>query len=188
MNQRLLASLTLFTHSLFLGTVAAYGAPAFAQKAVDAGSGSNTVYRCPNNEYTNDPTTAKAKNCAIVPPNISTVEGSYKPPQQDRKASGEGIAKGENVRSENGKPNRASSPEQKARESDRRKILEDELRSAEDKLVELKKDYNNGEPERRGDERNYSKYQERVSQIKADMSRAEADVSALKREIGNLKD
>jgi chromosome segregation ATPase len=81
-----------------------------------------------------------------------------------------------------------SNAEQKARDSDRRRILEDELRAAETKLAELKKEYNNGEPERRGDERNAVKYQERIAQLKADVTRAEADVNAIKREIGNLKD
>jgi hypothetical protein len=183
MNQRLLAFLKF---GLLTCALSLYGTHVFAQKAVDAGSGSNTVYRCPNNEYTNDPTTAKAKNCTVVQPNISTVDGPSLP-VKERKSDG-GSNRGENVRGETGNKSSRNSPEQKARESDRRRILEDELKSAEDKLAELKKDYNNGEPERRGDERNYSRYQERVSQIKADVTRAEADVSALKRELNNLKD
>jgi hypothetical protein len=178
------------TSSLLLTALAcAYANPGFAQKAIDAGSGSNVVYRCPNNEYTNDPTTAKAKNCSIVPPNISTVEGPFKPAQEKlRNSEGKsnGNGKTESVKSE--RSEKGNSPEQKARDSDRRKILEDELKSSENKLADLKKEYNNGEPDRRGDERNYAKYQERVAQMKADITRAEADVSALKREIGNLKD
>ena len=34
--------------------------------------------------------------------------------------------------------------------------------SEEKKLAELRREYNNGEPERHGDEKNYAKYQERV--------------------------
>lgn len=76
---------------------------------------------------------------------------------------------------------------QKARDADRRQILQDELASEEKKLAELRQAYNNGEPERQGNERNYAKYQERVAQMKDDLSRAEKNVEALKREIANIK-
>jgi hypothetical protein len=76
---------------------------------------------------------------------------------------------------------------QKARDNDRRQILLDEMKSEEQKLANLKKDFNNGEPERNGDERNYAKYQERVAAMKDDISRSEKNIEALKREIGNLK-
>ena len=76
---------------------------------------------------------------------------------------------------------------QKARDSDRRQILQNELKSEELKLTDLKKEYNNGEPERRGDERNYAKYQDRVAQMKESISRSEKNIEALQRELSNLK-
>ena len=76
---------------------------------------------------------------------------------------------------------------QKTRDNDRRQILLDEMRTEERKLADLKKEFNNGEPERRGDERNYAKYQERVASLKDDVNRTEKNIDALKREIGNLK-
>jgi hypothetical protein len=76
---------------------------------------------------------------------------------------------------------------QKARDNDRRQILLDEMKAEEQKLADLKKEYNNGEPERRGDERNYAKYQERVASMKEDLSRTEKNLEALRREIGNIK-
>lgn len=82
---------------------------------------------------------------------------------------------------------KVDSSTQKARDGDRKQILLDELKSEEQKLANLKKEYNNGEPERRGDERNYAKYQERVSGMKDDLSRAEKNIEALKREIANVK-
>lgn len=82
---------------------------------------------------------------------------------------------------------RVDSATQKARDTDRRQILVDEMRTEEQKLTELKKEYNNGEPERRGDERNYAKYQERLALMKDDLSRTEKNIEALKREISNLK-
>lgn len=76
---------------------------------------------------------------------------------------------------------------QKMRDNDRMQVLVDELKNEEKKLANLKAEYNNGEPERRGDERNYAKYQERVAAMKEDISRTEKNIEALKREIGNLK-
>ncbi|MEA5096909.1 MAG: DUF4124 domain-containing protein, partial [Burkholderiaceae bacterium] len=76
---------------------------------------------------------------------------------------------------------------QKSRDSDRKQILFDEQKTEEQKLANLKREYNNGDPERRGDERNYAKYQERVGKMKEDIERTEKNIEALKREIGNLK-
>jgi len=47
--------------------------------------------------------------------------------------------------------------------------LLDEVRTEEGKLAELKKEFQNGEPERQGGERNYAKYQERVALMKEEM-------------------
>lgn len=76
---------------------------------------------------------------------------------------------------------------QKTRDNDRKQILLDEMKMEEDKLANLKKEFNNGEPERRGDERNYAKYQERVASMQEDIGRVEKNIEALKRELGNLK-
>jgi hypothetical protein len=72
---------------------------------------------------------------------------------------------------------------QKLRDNDRRQILLDEMKSEQDKLAGLKKDFNNGEPERQGDERNFSKYQERVTAMRDDISRTEKNIEALQREL-----
>jgi hypothetical protein len=82
---------------------------------------------------------------------------------------------------------RVDSAEQRARDADRRAILTDELNNEMQKLADLRKEFNNGEPERRGDERNYAKYQERVAQLRDDISRSEKNIDALKREIANIK-
>ena len=76
---------------------------------------------------------------------------------------------------------------QKRRDQDRLQILTDEIKAEEAKLADLKKEYQNGEPERLGSERNYAKYQERVATMKDDIARTEKNIEALKREIGNLK-
>lgn len=82
---------------------------------------------------------------------------------------------------------RVDSAQQKARDSDRREILNDELRSEERKLADLLKEFNNGEPERQGNERNYAKYQERVANMRDNIGRAEKNIQALRREIGSIK-
>ncbi len=82
---------------------------------------------------------------------------------------------------------RVDSQTQTRRDQDRLQILNDEIRAEENKLAELRKDYQNGEPERQGNERNYAKYQERVATMKDDIIRTEKNIEALKREIGHLK-
>lgn len=72
---------------------------------------------------------------------------------------------------------------QRSRDSDRRRILEDELRLEEERLARLREEFNNGQPERRGDERNFARYQERVARLQEDIQRSEGSLAALKREL-----
>ena len=90
-------------------------------------------------------------------------------------------------RSERSERDRVDPNVQKARDSDRRAVLDAELRSAEARLADLKREYADGNPERRGDERNYAKYQERVAELKAAIARQEADIQALKRELAKVQ-
>ena len=62
-----------------------------------------------------------------------------------------------------------------SRDADRRAILEDELKSEQARLAGLRAEYNNGMPERRGDERNYAKYQERMATLRDSASEGAAD-------------
>jgi hypothetical protein len=75
---------------------------------------------------------------------------------------------------------------QRARDNDSRRILEGELRREEERLAELRKEYNNGEPERQGNERNYQKYLDRVADLKSNIARKESDIAAIKRELAKL--
>jgi len=83
--------------------------------------------------------------------------------------------------------NKPDAERQQARDSERRLLLQDELKAEERKLASLRVDFNNGEPERRGDERNYAKYQERVAAMQGDMARFERNIAALRREIGTVR-
>ena len=50
----------------------------------------------------------------------------------------------------------------------------------------MRTEFNNGEPERRGDEKNNQKYIERVSDMKAALARKENDIASIKRELAKL--
>ena len=135
------------------------------------------VYRCPGNLYT-DALSAKdaiAKGCKTLEGAPITIIQSQTPRTPSRAGTTSGSG-GEKV----------SSADQKARDADSRSILEAELRKEEEALAALKKEFNNGEPERRGDERNYQKYIDRVAEMKASIARKEADVASIKRELGKL--
>lgn len=82
---------------------------------------------------------------------------------------------------------RVDSAQQRARDDDRREILNDELRIEQKKLADLRRDFNNGEPERQGNERNYAKYQERVASMRDEIGRTERNIEALQREISNIR-
>lgn len=62
--------------------------------------------------------------------------------------------------------------------------LEQQLHAEEQRLAGLRQAYNDGQPERQGDERNYAKYQERVVTMQEELSRVQGRVDALKRELG----
>ena len=82
---------------------------------------------------------------------------------------------------------RVDTAQQRARDDDRREILNDELRIEQKKLADLRRDFNNGEPERQGNERNYAKYQERVASMRDEIGRTERNIEALQREISKIR-
>jgi hypothetical protein len=138
------------------------------------------VYRCPGNPvlYTDAITAKEAqeKGCKTIEGTPITVVPSLRP-----KGGGPAPA------GVNTNPAAKVDPNaQRNRDGERRTILEAELNKEEKSLTDLKGEYNNGEPERRGDERNYQKYLDRTAELKAAIARKEADIAALKREIGKL--
>ena len=148
--------------------------------ACTAQASDKPVYRCPGNPvlYTDAITAqeAKDKGCRTVETAAITVVPSPRPRALPPQASS-GPRPPEA---------RVDPAEQRARDSDARRILEAELRKDEAALAQMRKDYNNGEPERLGDERNYQKYLDRVAQMKDAIARKESDIAALKRELSKL--
>jgi hypothetical protein len=82
---------------------------------------------------------------------------------------------------------RVDAPTQRARDTDRKRILEEELRAQEARYAELAKAYSNGQPERQGDERNYQRYVDRVQRMKDDLDRVQGDINSVKSELGKLQ-
>ncbi|GAA5169724.1 DUF4124 domain-containing protein [Viridibacterium curvum] len=72
---------------------------------------------------------------------------------------------------------------QRERDNDRRKILEQELASEQKLLAEAEKALAEGEAERRGDERNYAKYLERVSALRDTVKQHQSNIDKLKAEL-----
>lgn len=166
------------TGLLALCGLLAFGAT--AQTPAPHGAQASQVYRCPGPPvlYTDalSPKEAQEKGCRTIEGTPVSVVSVPKPRAA---ASGQVVSEGP--------PSAKVDPAlQKARDSDRRGVLERELREAEAKLGELQKEYANGQPERRGDERNFQKYLDRVADLKASISRQEADIAAIKREIAKL--
>lgn len=119
---------------------------------------------------------------AVTYTNVGSVKGC-------KKVEGEvnSVTVVKSVPSSSGSASRIDSGTQKSRETDRRRILQEELASEQKRLDDLKKQYNNGEPERQGGERNYQKYLDRTQQLKDDVARSESNVQSLQRELDGLK-
>jgi hypothetical protein len=156
-----------------------------------AGTGSaawsQQIYRCAGvagapPEYINNAKDAQTRNCkTMTGGNVTVVQGTA--PAAAPRAP---------VRVATTSPSAASpraegGPEQRARDSDSRVILESELKKAEAKLAEQQKEFNNGEPEKQGIEsRNYQRYLDRVAEMKDSMARNQSDIAGIKREISRL--
>jgi hypothetical protein len=149
--------------------------------AVPAQAQGTVVYRCPGPPvlYTDQltPEQARARGCrTIEAAPVTVVQLPRKPAPAtgaDKPASRPADAK-------------VAPQEQRERDRDRRQILQQELQREQAKLIELQREYNGGQPERRGDERNYQRYLDRVADMKARIARTESDVAALRRELDRL--
>jgi len=149
------------------------GVLALAAGAASAADGS-TYYQCPGNVFTNTltPKEAEAKGCkAMVTQQPTTI-----PAPKVRSTSAAPAPA-------NSASSKVDAQEQKQRDSDARKILQDELIKAQQSLDALQKEYNNGQPERKGDEKNYQKYLDRTADLKAQIARTESDINAITREL-----
>jgi type IV secretory pathway VirB4 component len=132
------------------------------------------IYRC-GNEYTNTVTEAQMKNCKLISgANVSVVQAARPaakpaaaPPSQTEPVGG--------------------SLAQRAKDIEARSILDAELKRSEARQAELLKEFNSGEPDKLGAEtRNHQKYLDRLASLKAAISRNEADIEGIRRELGRM--
>jgi hypothetical protein len=133
----------------------------------------DVTYKCPNHVYSNTMSAkeAKDKGCTVLDNAPITVIQGPKPRP---------VASGASANASN----RVDPADQRARDTDARRILEAELRREEERLAAMKLEYNNGQPDKQGNEvKNYQKYLDRVADLKAAIERKEGDVAALKREL-----
>lgn len=146
----------------------------FGLLALQPAQAQDRIYRC-GNEYTNNASQAKERGCKLVEGGNVTVLQSSKPAAPAAATSPASAPK-------------VSADDQKARDADRRAILQDELQKAEARLAELTKEYNNGFPQKSALEmRNTQAYQERTTDLKAKLDRAQADVDGIRREMERTK-
>lgn len=131
---------------------------------------SSVYYQCPGNVFTNTitPREAEAKGCKAK----EAQQPTSIPAPRARPSASAGPAS-----------SRVDAQEQKDRDSDARKILQAELARSQAQLAALRAEYNNGEPERLGSEKNFQKYLDRTADLKASIARTEDDVAAITREL-----
>ena len=159
-------------------------ASAAAWAQAGAASGNSTVYRCPGPPvlYTDALTAkeAKEKNCRTIEGAPVTIVQTVKPAARSKEPIASGPREGR------GSEGKVEPNAQRQRDSDARRLLEAELQREEGRLADLRRDFNNGEPERQGGERNAQKYNDRVAEMRAAITRKEEDIAAIKREIAKL--
>lgn len=182
----------LIIPSLMLAVVAATPGLAAAQ---------DKVYRC-GNEYTNRP--AKGQSCKALDgqAGVTIIHGTRPQAQREQAPVAQSSGGSQRVAAPAPRVRPAptatvasavprpvsNDPGQKARDSDARVILENELQRAQAKQVELVKEYNNGQPDKVGGEsRNYQKYLDRVASMKASMDRNQSDIDSIQRELSRVR-
>jgi hypothetical protein len=146
-----------------------------------------TVWRCAEADgrphYTNIKKDTEGKTCVVVTREVSVVSGLAPgaTPAATR-ASGTQAATAT-------PPNfpRVDRDTQRARDGNRRKILEDELATEEKSLVDAKSKLTEQEAVRHGDERNYQRVLDRLKPYQEAVERHERNVTAIRREIANLR-
>src|SRR5262245_29505188 len=135
-----------------------------------------TVWKCiePDGRahYTNIKKEADGKNCTIVTKEVSVIPSG--PPQRPPAGAAANFP-------------RVDRETQKARDENRRRILEEELASEETQLTDAKAKLAEQENVRQGDEKNYARVQERLKPYQEAVERHERNISALRKELASLR-
>ena len=169
-------------HSLWALLCLVAAPAAWAQPGTTGGP----VYRCPGPPilYTDQITTqeAKERNCRTIEGAPVTIVQTPKPANSNARTNAPIASPPREGRGDS----KVDPTAQKQRDSDARRLLEAELKREEGRLADMQKEFNNGEPERQGGERNYQKYNDRVADMRSAITRKEEDIAAIKRELAKL--
>ncbi len=141
------------------------------------GPDASVMYRCPGNDYKNTINAKEAEKLGCkriegAPVTIIQMTRPRNPAATPAAGGGSAV--------------RVDPVSQRARDSDARRILEGELKNEEERLATMQKEFNNGQPERQGDEKNFQKYLDRVNDMRAAIARKQTDIAALQRELKKL--
>lgn len=133
------------------------------------------IYRC-GSDYNNTMTAkeAVAKGCKTIEGAPITIIQAIKRPKAAQAAGST--------------DEKVSPADQRERDNDARRILQQELAKEQAELTQMQKEYNNGQPERQGDEKNYQKYLDRTAAMKAAIERKQADIQAIQHELSKMSD
>ena len=144
---------------------------------------SSDIYKCVDeaghSHYTNVKKDAQGRSCTLVTREVSVIPSGGSPSVASRGSPGAQAAAANFPR--------VDKDTQKARDDSRRKILEDELSTEEKSLARARQDLSEQESVRTGDEKNYQKVVDRLQPYKDTVERHERNVSALRKELANLK-
>ena len=162
-----------------LGLAAALGAGAALCATPEGGS---EMYRCPGNDYKNTICAKEAEKlgCKTIEGAPITIIQTVKPRPRHapcRRLRGRSSPAGARI-----DPAGAARPRQRRPPHPRGRAA----RPRRTAWPALQKDFNNGEPERQGNEQNYQKYLDRVAEMKRRIARKESDIAALRRELQKL--
>ena len=170
---------------LFRFTVAALvgvlGLAPAAGQSTPGGGVSTQVYRC-GNEYLNDAALAQSSGCKPLTGGYVTVVPGTRVHRPEVRAPSRAAAPASGAAATPG-----ATAQWPSRDNDARAILQDELKTAMDRLAEQQRLYNNGEPDKLGPEtRNHQLYLDRINELRQGIHRYTSDIAGLQRELARL--
>lgn len=158
---------------------------AFAQ------SGSGTTYRCVDasgrSTYTNVQEEMNGKKCTQVSREVSVIPVPPKAAARAPAATAAAPGTAAPASSTPSPVSRVDPQTQRNRDNDRRRILQEELQSAEKLLATARQKLAEQESIRNGDERNYQRVLDRLKPFQDEVRSAEGNVAALRQELGRLR-
>jgi len=132
----------------------------------------DTLYKCTDSSghtaYTNQK--APGKNCTVLSQDKPVTTFAAPPKAKPNTPTPEGFP-------------RVNSETQKNRDNDRRKILEDELRTEQAKLEDAKKELAEQEAVREGGEKNYQRVLDRLKPYQESVQLHERNIESLQKEL-----